>query len=588
MAWPGPGKPRGMRTGHQEKERKFDGAGEAAFPALEGIPGVAQITDAEAEDLDAVYYDTADLRLLARGVTLRRRTGGHDAGWHLKLPVGPDLRNEVQVPLGAGGPGRVPRELVLRTRAFARGGTLGPVVHLRSHRRRRLLLDDRGRTLAEIAHDTVSAQLLGTQAAAPGTAGADAAGPARPPDQPLVPAQRGSEQSGARRRSGGASRSGAGTVVTGWSEVEAELVEGRTALLDAVERRFAEVGLLRSASPSKLARALTRPSTANPTGPAAATDSAATVPMDGTGTAGGRSGGPETRPGSIGAAVAALLREQSAELLAIDPAVRADEPDAVHRMRVAVRRLRSTLRIHRRLLADGPVAGLADELRHLGTVLGAARDQEVLGELLGAQIARLAPEEVPGPVAERVAAWSAAGYRRSWKQACSTLDTPRYYAVLDAVETLSARPPLRGRARRAAVPEFERLARREQKRVDRRIAEAGATPLGPDRDEALHDARKAAKRARYASEGAVPVVGKPAARFARRMKAVQELLGDRQDALLACTALPGLAATAHRAGEEGFGYGVLFAGQRAAIARVDYELPTVWKAACDRRLSRFR
>ncbi|MFC1409759.1 CHAD domain-containing protein [Streptacidiphilus sp. N1-12] len=529
-----------------EKERKFDGSGDAALPVLDGIPGVAQITDAEPEDLDAVYYDTADLRLLARGVTLRRRTGGHDAGWHLKLPVGPDVRSETRLPLSAGAPGRVPRELVLRTRALTRGGALTPVVHLRTHRRRRLLLDGRQRSLAEIAQDTVSAQVLAAERLRP----KDAA--------PLVPAQRGS---GAEPGRGG----GSSTVVTGWTEVEAELVKGGTELLDAVERRFAQAGLRRSTSPSKLARALGRPDP----GP-------------------GPDAPEQPAPGSIGAAVTALLREQSAQLLALDPAVRADEPDAVHAMRVAVRRLRSTLRIHRRQFAEEPAGTVAAELRWLGTVLGEARDQEVLGALLAAQIAELSAEECPGPVGERVGSRTAAQYRRSWKRASSTLDAPRYYALLDAVEALAARPGLRPRARGSAVGAFERTVRSEQRRVDRRIAGASATPAGPARDAALHEARKAAKRARYAGEGAVACVGRPARRLARRMKAVQELLGVRQDALLACAALPGLARTAHLAGEEGFGYGVLYARQRAAIAQVDRDLPAVWRAACERKLTRFR
>ncbi|MHA6759982.1 CYTH and CHAD domain-containing protein [Streptacidiphilus sp. PAMC 29251] len=532
-----------MRTGHLEQERKFDGSGDAALPALDGIPGVAQITDADAEDLDAVYYDTADLRLLAHGATLRRRTGGHDAGWHLKLPVGPDLRREIQLPLSAGAPNRVPRELVLRTRVYARGGALTPIVHLRTHRRRRLLLDDRQQPLAEIAQDTVSAQVLGAE---------------RLPDQPLVPAQRG--RPGARNSGGG----GGGTVLSAWTEVEAELLGGGTALLDAVERRFAQAGLRRSTSPSKLARALGRP---------------ADVPA--------AERGRQPRAGSVGAAVTALLREQTAALLALDPAVRADQPDAVHAMRVAVRRLRSTLRIHQRLLAEQPAGSVAGELRWLGTVLGEARDQEVLGARLTERIGRLSAEECPGPVRERVAAWTSERYRGSWKRAGDTLETPRYYALLDALEQLAARPALRHRARRGAVGEFQRIVGLEQQRVGRRLATAAATPAGPALDVALHDARKAAKRARYASEGAVPSAGKPAKRLARRMKAVQELLGERQDALLARAALPGLAEAAHLAGEPGFGYGVLYAGELAAIDRVDRALPTVRRAACLRSLPHF-
>src|SRR5215471_19891278 len=51
-------------------------------------------------ELSAIYFDTADERLLASKMTLRRRTGGTDEGWHLKLPEGQDARREVREPLG--------------------------------------------------------------------------------------------------------------------------------------------------------------------------------------------------------------------------------------------------------------------------------------------------------------------------------------------------------------------------------------------------------------------------------------------------------------------------------------------------------
>ena len=54
-------------------------------------------------ELSAIYYDTADLRLAADKVALRRRTGGHDAGWHVKRYRGQGERDEVQLPLGRGG-----------------------------------------------------------------------------------------------------------------------------------------------------------------------------------------------------------------------------------------------------------------------------------------------------------------------------------------------------------------------------------------------------------------------------------------------------------------------------------------------------
>ena len=539
-----------MTGTHLERERKFDGGIGADLPALDGLAGVAEVSTAATEDLDAVYYDTADLRLLAHRVTLRRRTGGHDAGWHLKLPAGPDARLELQLPLSAGRPGRVPRALALRVRVYTRGQALAPVVRLHTERRRTLLLDRKQRTLAEVARDAVSAQRL--------------PGPAPHPDpapEPRPPAV-------APGRAAGAGRST-------WTEVEAELVKGDEALLDAVEQRLLQAGLRRSAESSKLARAL---------GPAR-------PPTAGVAAAATRSGPP---PGSVGAAVTSLLRGLAGQLLALDPAVRTDEPDAVHRMRITTRRLRSALKTHAGLFRSGSgaasgrpgggggaeaVAALGEELRWLGGVLGEARDQEVLAELLTAGAEQLGPQECPGPVRERLADWARSRSRSTRTAVAAALDSDRYFALLDALEQLAAQPPLRtGAAARRAGPALERRLLHERRRVARRLKDALRTPAGPQRDTALHEARKAAKRARYAGEGAEAALGRPARRFARRMRSAQELLGARQDALLACRELPVLAAAAHAAGEQEFGYGVLYAGQRAVVRRCDGELPAVLEA----------
>lgn len=84
----------------REVERKYDpgAAGMAAVDAVTRMPGVAGVASVSRQDqqiLDAVYYDTADLRLIRAGMTLRRRTGGQDAGWHLKLPAGAGARDEI-------------------------------------------------------------------------------------------------------------------------------------------------------------------------------------------------------------------------------------------------------------------------------------------------------------------------------------------------------------------------------------------------------------------------------------------------------------------------------------------------------------
>ena len=70
----------GMGKRTQEIERKYESEGRAATPDLSGLPGVAGVRELEPAKLDAVYFDTADLRLAVRRITLRRRTGGDDAG----------------------------------------------------------------------------------------------------------------------------------------------------------------------------------------------------------------------------------------------------------------------------------------------------------------------------------------------------------------------------------------------------------------------------------------------------------------------------------------------------------------------------
>jgi CHAD domain-containing protein len=115
--------------------------------------------------------------------------------------------------------------------------------------------------------------------------------------------------------------------------------------------------------------------------------------------------------------------------------------------------------------------------------------------------------------------------------------------------------------------EVRRLLTRERRRACGRVSAALALAPGAERDAAMHAARRAAKRARYAGEGAAQP------RFAAAMKGLQTVLGERQDAVMAAHALPELAAAAHRAGEPGFGYGVLYGRQRDAILAAEAEVP---------------
>ncbi|MEV7777482.1 CHAD domain-containing protein [Kitasatospora sp. NPDC088351] len=276
---------------------------------------------------------------------------------------------------------------------------------------------------------------------------------------------------------------------------------------------------------------------------------------------------------------------QAAVLAGLDAAVRADEPDAVHRMRVACRRLRSALRTYRRLFVRGATDELVAELRWLASALGRARDREVLAERLVARARELPPECGPEQVAAELERWGREEYRRVRPEVVAALDSPRRQALAAGLAALLADPPLRGRAERAAVPELARVAAREQRRTAERVRLARAAADPPARDRALHEARKAAKRARYAGETAAPAVGPAAERYAERMKAVQEVLGEHQDAVVAATALLERA-TAPGAGRT-FGYGVLYGQQLAAAEAARRDLAPVWARAAKRRLARF-
>jgi len=191
----------------QEVERKFDADQGAALPDLSGAAG--SVSEPVESQLDATYFDTADGALARHRITLRRRTGGHDAGWHLKLPAGQDERTEVHLPLG-GATAAVPVALVREVRAITGDRPLVAVAILHTTRLERRLLDSHGNALATVADDTVHGQRL---------------------------------------------TGDTGTMTT-WREVEVELVDGDRALLDVVGDRLRAAGLTPSGSSSKLARVL--------------------------------------------------------------------------------------------------------------------------------------------------------------------------------------------------------------------------------------------------------------------------------------------------------------------------------------------
>jgi CHAD domain-containing protein len=145
-------------SSYLEVERKFDVVDSTVSPSFDGLSAVSRVERSPSQQLDAVYFDTPDRELAAHRITLRRRTGGPDAGWHLKLPAGPDARTEVREPLGSAADDAVPdalRDVVL---AIVRDRPLAPVARISTERTVDMLYGPGGAALAEFCDDQVTAQ----------------------------------------------------------------------------------------------------------------------------------------------------------------------------------------------------------------------------------------------------------------------------------------------------------------------------------------------------------------------------------------------------------------------------------------------
>lgn len=271
---------------------------------------------------------------------------------------------------------------------------------------------------------------------------------------------------------------------------------------------------------------------------------------------------------SVGELFLLRVRQQVVVLREQEPRVRRDEDDSVHKLRIAVRRLRSALATYRPVLAPGATDSLRAELRWLGVELSAARDAEVMRARLDDLVREQPAELVMGPVARRIDTEMSAEYQAGRERALGSLDSPRYAELLDALDALVAAPPFDERAARTAHDEIPLLLARDLRRVERRAEAAAGTTEQSRRNEALHETRKAAKRLRYAAESAAPAFGRRAEKLAKRAKQVQDVLGEHQDTVVARSTLRELGAKAYLEHENGFTFGLLHAREEARAEKL--------------------
>jgi len=211
----------------------------------------------------------------------------------------------------------------------------------------------------------------------------------------------------------------------------------------------------------------------------------------------------------------------------------------------------------------------------------------VLRERLHHLVATQPVELVLGPVKTRIDDELREAEREGMEQAVQALESERYFRLLDDLDEL-VRPTAFTSAGDAAASEvLPRLLQRDAKRLRRAVTAIAHADSGHERDLALHEARKKAKRLRYAAESTVPVLGKRAKRLAASVKKVQQALGAHQDTVMTRQVLREYGVRAYLSGENGFTFGRLHALEeaRAESARRDFE--AAWEDVPRKNLRRW-
>ncbi len=466
-------------TGHPEIEVKYAVDESTTVPDLATVSGVTRVEAAEPVSLEAVYFDTPDRVLVRARIALRRRTGGKDAGWHLKLPAETG-RTEVQAPIDPAAPDELPDGIQDWILTRVRTSRLEPIARIATTRAATTLFARDGGAV-EFVDDRVTATDV-------------AAG-----------------------------------VVRTWREWEVEQVgddaEASARLLAAAEPLLQAAGARVSSSPAKLAQAL--------------------------GGAWRDEQPPE--PETAGEAVRRILGRLTEQLHRDVAALHDGGPREVHAARKTLRRLRSVLALE--AVTGEPGARLRERLRPLGLTLGDARDPAVFADLAATLLDAL-PADVPGIadarrrlVDERLDAAEQARVR-----AVGAFSAPADLVAFAELDRFVA-GPLSGDGADAPVSTLIDLARSTVRRAARKGARARRSP------ELLHDARRAAKRARYVIE-ALETEGLLASRtglrrLARRSEAVHDAIGADRDLSILVAELPFVAARAAAARENAFVYGML-------------------------------
>jgi CHAD domain-containing protein len=258
-----------------------------------------------------------------------------------------------------------------------------------------------------------------------------------------------------------------------------------------------------------------------------------------------------------------LLGRQLRELLAHDPGTRlGTDPEDLHKLRVATRRGRALLRAGAELVDPSRAEPVRAELGWLGSSLGAVRDLDVMIEHLRGVLEQLPDRAQAAPVVAELEAER----ETARAELLAALDGDRYVVLLDRLEELvCSSPPTGGPSLREIAAGEYRKARKAAKIFD-----------GTPSDDELHALRIKAKRLRYASELAEQSMGKPAASVVEAAKALQDVIGEHQDSVVAEERIRSIAARLADP-DVSFGAGVLVERERPRRADARAEAPKAWE-----------
>jgi CHAD domain-containing protein len=397
----------GLTNVIRETEAKFRVHSPFEMPTLVGDrTGAASVDAARDEQLNAVYWDTSDLRLAREGVTLRHRSGeGPDKdGWHLKLPISegrvPDAGTASRDELHATGDAEtIPAELRDLVTPWVRSAVLGPVATLVTQRTTYLLRDHSGSALVEVTDDLVSVV-------------------------------------------------SSGHVAGRFREIEIEDVGGGSSAIDAVGTVLRASGAVGGEFLPKVVRALGPQATADPDPP---------LP------------GATGLDDPVRCVVRDVLRRNVRALLGHDVEVRRARPDGVHQMRVNARRLRSALKAFGPLLDPEWADSLRTELKWLADALAGARDNEVLLERLTEAIDALPDPEVIGPVRARLEKVLGGASEAGNAHALETLRCERYVILLERLVDAAWEPMTAPEAEESAAAVVPTVVAATWHRVRKRV-----------------------------------------------------------------------------------------------------------------------